>query len=46
VTEEYGHQNKFKGTVNWVQIDVDAAAADADHLVTAEERVRVAMARQ
>jgi arylsulfatase A-like enzyme len=46
VSEEYGHDNRFTGKVQWVQIDVDAAAADADHLVTAEERVRVAMARQ
>ncbi|HYH94138.1 MAG TPA: hypothetical protein VD763_13330, partial [Candidatus Saccharimonadales bacterium] len=46
VAEEYGHDNKFSGRVNWVQIDVDDAASDADHLVTAEERVRVAMARQ
>jgi hypothetical protein len=29
-----------------VQIDVGEDAEDADHLVTAEERVKVAMARQ
>jgi arylsulfatase A-like enzyme len=46
VSEEYGHDNRFRGTVEWVQIDRAEAAADADHLVTAEERVRVAMARQ
>jgi arylsulfatase A-like enzyme len=46
VSEEYGHDNRFRGRVEWVQIDRAEAAADADHLVTAEERVRVAMARQ
>jgi arylsulfatase len=29
-----------------VQIDIDAAAEDLDHLITPEERFRVAMARQ
>jgi arylsulfatase len=29
-----------------VQIDVDAAAEDTDHLITPEERLRIAMARQ
>jgi hypothetical protein len=29
-----------------VQIDVDAAAADPDHLISAEQRLRIAMARQ
>jgi len=47
VSEDYGpHDNAFTGTINWVQIDVDQAAADADHLITPEERVRIAMARQ
>jgi arylsulfatase A-like enzyme len=36
----------FTGTVNWVQIDIGDDAADADHLITAEERLKVAMARQ
>ena len=30
----------------WVQIDIDDAAEDPDHLITPEERLRVAMARQ
>jgi arylsulfatase A-like enzyme len=38
--------NVFTGKVNWVQIDVDAAAKDADHMIGAEERFMVAMARQ
>ncbi len=36
----------FTGTVKWVQIDLGDAAEDFDHLVTAEERFRIAMARQ
>lgn len=47
VTEDYGpHGTVFSGEVNWVQIDIGEDAADADHLITAEERLRVAMARQ
>ena len=34
------------GAVDWVQIDIDEAAEDLDHLITPEERLRVAMARQ
>jgi arylsulfatase len=29
-----------------VQIDVDAGAEDLDHLISPEERLRIAMARQ
>jgi arylsulfatase len=32
--------------VNWVQINLGADAEDADHLISPEERLRVAMARQ
>ena len=47
VTPDYPEQgNAFTGEIAWVQIDVGEAAEDADHLVTAEERVKVAMARQ
>jgi arylsulfatase A-like enzyme len=47
VTNDYPtHGNAFNGEVNWVQIDVATAAADEDHVVTPEERLRVAMARQ
>jgi hypothetical protein len=38
--------NKFSGEVTWVQIDLGDDAADADHFLTAEERLKVAMARQ
>ena len=37
---------EFTGAVHWVQIDIDEAAEDLDHLITPEERLRVAMARQ
>jgi arylsulfatase A-like enzyme len=47
VSDDYtGETSAFTGTVNWVQIDIDEAAADADHLISPEERLRVAMARQ
>jgi arylsulfatase A-like enzyme len=36
----------FTGEVEWVQVDVDEAAEDPDHLITPEERLRVALARQ
>ena len=38
--------NVFNGRVEWVQIDLGEDAEDADHLITPEERLRVAMARQ
>jgi arylsulfatase A-like enzyme len=38
--------SKFNGTVNWVQMDIDEKAEDLDHLITPEERYKVAMARQ
>jgi hypothetical protein len=38
--------NAFTGSVNWAEIDVGAAAEDADHQIDPDELVRVAMARQ
>ena len=47
VSEDYpARANEFSGKVNWVQIDIDAAAEDADHMIGAEERFKLAMARQ
>jgi arylsulfatase A-like enzyme len=47
VSDDYGpRDSEFTGTVQWVQIDLGEDAADADHMITAEERLRVAMARQ
>ena len=37
---------EFTGRVKWVEIDLGEDAADADHLIGPEERLRVAMARQ
>jgi arylsulfatase len=47
VSEDYSAaESRFSGNVNWVQIDVDEAAKDVDHLISAEERLKIAMARQ
>ena len=39
-------RTEFTGRVNWVEIALDDASEDADHLISPEERFRVAMARQ
>ena len=36
--------SRFDGTVNWVQLDL--GGDDQTHLITPEERLRVAMVRQ
>jgi arylsulfatase len=46
VADDYPVPNSFTGTIGWVEIDVGAAAADADHRLDADELLRVAMARQ
>ena len=47
VSDDYGPRDSaFTGRVGWVQIDLDDAAEDLDHLITPEERYRVAMTRQ
>ena len=47
VSDDYGPKDSaFNGKVRWVQIDIDAAAEDVDHLIGPDERLRVAMARQ
>jgi arylsulfatase len=47
VSKDYGsHGNEFNGKIKWVQIDIDADATDADHMIGAEERFNLAMARQ
>jgi arylsulfatase len=47
VSDDYeGESSVFNGTVNWVQIDLGKDAEDADHLITPEERLNLAMARQ
>jgi arylsulfatase len=42
-TPETSH---FTGKVKWVQIDIDAAAENVDHLISPDERLQIAMARQ
>jgi hypothetical protein len=45
VSDDYtAETSKFNGTINWVQLD--QGADDHDHLITPEERLAVAMARQ
>jgi arylsulfatase len=47
VSPDYGPRgNEFTGKIKWVQIDIDAATKDADHMIGAEERFNLAMARQ
>jgi len=47
VSSDYGpRDNAFSGKIKWVQIDIDAAAKDVDHMLAAEERFQLAVARQ
>jgi arylsulfatase len=46
VTPDYPKQLKFTGEVNWVAIDIGEEAVDLDHLITPEERLKLAMAIQ
>jgi arylsulfatase len=47
VSDDYGPRDSaFTGRVRWVQLDIDEAAEDLDHLITPEERLRIAMSRQ
>jgi arylsulfatase len=47
VSPDYGTDgNAFNGKVAWVQIDIDDAAKDTDHMLGAEERFNLAMTRQ
>jgi hypothetical protein len=45
VTPDYtAKTSKFNGTINWIQLD--QGADDHDHLISPEERLHIAMARQ
>jgi len=45
VSEDYtAETSKFNGVINWIQLD--QGADDHDHLISPEERLTVAMARQ
>ena len=47
VSDDYGPKDStFTGRIHWIQLDGDDAAEDVDHLISPEERLRVAMARQ
>jgi arylsulfatase len=47
VTDDLGPDElAFSGRVKWVEIGLGDDAEDADHLISAEERYRIAMARQ
>ncbi|WP_269321082.1 arylsulfatase [Fischerella sp. PCC 9605] len=48
VTTDYAGNGSraFSGQVKWVEFDTGVAADDHNHLITAEERLRVAMAKQ
>jgi arylsulfatase len=47
VSDEYDvDSSRFTRAINWVQIDLGADAEDLDHLITPEERLRIAIARQ
>jgi arylsulfatase len=48
VTTDYARNGatRFSGTVHWVEFDAGLAADDQNHLITAEERLQVAMAKQ
>jgi arylsulfatase A-like enzyme len=37
---------EFNGRVRWVELDLGDDAEDSDHLIAAEERLKIAMARQ
>jgi len=47
VSDDYapGHSS-YNGRILWVQLDIGDAADDADHLITPDERLKIAMARQ
>ncbi len=47
VSDDYTPESShFSGTIDWVQIDLDEAAEDLDHLISAEERLRIVMTKQ
>ncbi len=48
VTDDFASSadTRYPGRVRWVQIDLGEDAEDADHFITPEERLRIAMAIQ
>jgi arylsulfatase len=47
VSDDLGpKETEFNGRISWVQLDIDEAAEDLDHLISPDERYQIAMARQ
>jgi hypothetical protein len=47
VSDDYSPQaSRFTGRIRWVEIDLGDDAQDHDHLITPEERLRIAMTKQ
>jgi arylsulfatase len=46
VTDDYPQPRAFNGDIHWVEIALGDDALDADHLITSDERLRIAIARQ
>jgi arylsulfatase len=47
VSDDYqSKDSKFTGRIRWVQVDIAEGSVDLDHLITAQERLKIAMARQ
>jgi arylsulfatase len=47
VSDDYSpRESRFTGRIHWVQIDIAEGAKNIDHLISPEERLRIAMARQ
>jgi hypothetical protein len=47
VSDDYTvEESRFTGTIGWVQIDIADAAEDVDHLISPDERLKIAMTRQ
>jgi arylsulfatase A-like enzyme len=47
VSDDYTSEgSRFNGIIEWVQLDIDEAAEDLEHLISPEERLRIAMTKQ
>ena len=47
VSDDYGpRDSEFTGRVRWVRLDIDESAESVDHLISPQERLQIAMARQ
>lgn len=46
VADDYPVPNRFTGTIHWVEIAVGDEAHEDDHVVSPQERLRIAIARQ